>query len=265
MLGPLDPLRALAAVRAAGARLVRAIRADHMTLNQRSLRSYAGPTSHACLHAAVAPSRRIRPTPTDEFGERAAALAGALGLPTIPHRAGTDSQRFAQIDASGTPTHSLVVTRSGVLELLWALEEVPTDDGAWAVRALDPCTQLARFAGLVGGNDYAHVLAASRWRRARHSRVDWILGVTTTTGGIDGTHGWRDIHVVGPQPDRASGHTHAFMEPAGYGTQLRGIKRSHARADIVRVLLTDWLHANGYLRTASAVEATVSAAVAACK
>jgi hypothetical protein len=216
--------------------------------------------SQACLHAAVAPSRRIRP---EEFGERAATLAGALGLPTIPHRAGTDGQRFARIDASGAPTHSLFVTRSGVLELLWALEAVPTDDGARAVRALDACTQLARFAGLVGGTDYAHVLAASRWRRARHARVDWILGVTTATGSVDGADGWRDIQVVGPQPDRASGQTYGFMEPAGYGRKLRAIKRSHERADIVRALLTDWLHANGYLRTAGTVEATVNAAIAA--
>jgi hypothetical protein len=53
------------------------------------------------------------------------------------------------------------------------------------------------------------------------------------------------------------------MEPAGYGRKLRGIKRSHERADIVRALLSDWLHANGYLRTAGAVDATVSAAIAA--
>jgi hypothetical protein len=109
-------------------------------------------------------------------------VSDAIARDVADDVAAPDSQRFARINASGTPTHSLVVTRSGVLELLWALEEVPTDDDARAVRALDACTQLARFASLVGCTDYAHVLAVSRWRRARHSRVDWIVGVTTATG-----------------------------------------------------------------------------------
>jgi hypothetical protein len=39
VLGPLDPFRALVVLRAAGARLVRAVQADHTTLDERSLRS----------------------------------------------------------------------------------------------------------------------------------------------------------------------------------------------------------------------------------
>ena len=157
-----------------------------------------------------------------------------------------------------------MVTRSGVLELLWALEQLPTADDAWAVRAIDACTQLARFAQVVGGDDYGRLLATSRWRRRVHARVDWMLGVAVTTAGDTGTRGWRDILVVGEQPDRASGHAYGSMSPAGYGTdRLRGVKRSLAPAAIASVMLDDWLRANGYLRTTSAVEATVAAAIAA--
>jgi hypothetical protein len=57
--------------------------------------------THAFLHAAVARSRRILPGTGDELAQRAAALASALGLPTVPHLAGADSHRFAEIDAPG--------------------------------------------------------------------------------------------------------------------------------------------------------------------
>ena len=265
-LGPLDPFRALGALRSAIRRVSRAVRADHTTLNERSQRTYGMPMTHAFLHAAVAPGRRIRPRSADEFVERAAALARALGLPTVPHFADASMQRFAEIDATGSQAHSLVVTRSGVIEMLWALEQVPTSDDARAVRAVDAGVQLARFARfarVVADDDYARLLASSRSRRRVHSRVDWSLGVAAAAAGTDGTRGWRDILVVGDQPDRASGHDYGHMSTHGYGSdRLRGVKRSLDPAVIVTVLLEDWLRANGYLRTTSAVEATVAAAIA---
>ena len=219
--------------------------------------------SHAFLHAAVAPSRRIRRGSADEFADRAAALAAALGLSAVPFLADAESHRFAEMDATGSPARSLVVTRSGVLAMLWALEQLPTPNNARAVRAIDACTQLARFARLVSGDDYGQLLATSRWRRRAHSRVDWMLGVAVTTAGSTGTRGWRDILLPGAQPDRASGHVYGSMSPHGYGTdKLRGVKRSLEPTAIVRVMLEEWLHANGYLRTTSAVDATVAAAVA---
>ena len=263
-LGPLDPFRALSALRSLIARVTRAAKADHTTLNERTQRTYGVLMSHAFLHVAVAPSRRIRPGSADKFANSAAALAGALGLPVVPLLADAGSQRFAEIDAAGSQIRSLVVTRSGVIEMLWALEQHPTADGAWAVRAVDACTQLARFAQLVGDDDYQQLLATSRWRRRVHSRVDWMLGVAVTTADSNGTRGWRDILVPGEQPDRASGHAYGFMSPYGYGTdRLRGVKRSLEPAAIVRVMLEEWLRANGYLRTTNAVKATVAAAIAA--
>lgn len=262
-LGPLDPFRAFGALRAAVARLARAARADHGTLNERTQRTYGAVMTHAFLHAAVAPSRRIRPGTGDELAERAAALAGALGLPTIPYLAGADSHRFAEIDAGGSQIRSLTVTRSGVLEMLWALEQIPTADDAWAVRAVDACTQLVRFARLVSGDDYGQLLATSQWRRRVHSRVDWMLGVAVSTAGSTGERGWRDILLVGEQPDCASGHAYGLMNPYGYGTdRLRGARRSLEPPAIVPVMLEEWLRA-GYLRTPNAVEATVVAAIAA--
>lgn len=254
-LGPLDPFRALGALRSAIRRLSRAARADHTTLNERSQRTYGVPMTHAFLHAAVAPSRRIRPRSPEEFVERSAALAEALGLPAIPHFAEASIQRFAEADATGSQARSLHVTRSGVIEMLWALEQVPTADDAWDVRAVDAGVQLARFARVVAGDDYARLLASLPWRRRVHSRVDWTLGVAVTTAGSDGTRGWRDILVVGDQPDRASGHDYGHMSPYGYGgDRLRGVKRSLDPAVIVTVLLEDWLRANGYLRATSAVD-----------
>jgi hypothetical protein len=264
VFGPVDPLRAFGALRAAVARLVRAARADHGTLNERTQRTYGVVMTNAFLHAAVAPSRRIRPGTGDELADRAGALAGALGLPTVPYLAGADSHRFAEIHAGGSQIRSLTVTRSGVLEMLWALEQVPTAHDALAVRAVDACTQLARFARLVSGEDYGRLLATSRWRRRVHSRVDWMLGVAVSTAGSTGEPGWRDILVVGEQPDRASGHAYGFMSPYGYGTdRLRGAKRSLELAAIVTVMLEEWLRANGYLHTTDAVEATVAAAITA--
>ena len=89
-----------------------------------------------------------------------------------------------------------------------------------------------------------------------------MLGVAVTTAGSTGTGGWRDILLPGAQPDRASGPVYGSMSPYGYGTdKLRGVKRSLEPTAIVKVmLLEEWLHANGYLRTTSAVDATVAAA-----
>jgi hypothetical protein len=264
ILGPLDPFRVLSALRLGGARVVRAARADHTTLNQRSLRTYGGVMTHAFLHAAVAPSRRVRLGTTDQLVERAGALAAALGLPTVPYLADADNQRFADADDAGSHARSLLVTRSGVLELLWALEQLPTGDGAWAVRAVDACAELARFVDIVRGDDYGCLLGCSRVSRLLHSRVDWTLGVTPTTAGDAGPRGWRDIIVSGPQPDRASGHAYGFMPPGGHGARtLRGVKRTLRPEQIVHIMLEEWLRANGYLRTTGALDRTVHAVVTA--
>lgn len=262
LVGPIDPFRAFRALRSAGARVAQATRADHMTLNQLSLRSYSALMTHAFLHAAVAPSRGIQGGDVDDYAERAAAIAGALGLPPTPQLADPDMMRFSDFDESGGEECSLVVSRHGLLEMLWALEQLPTDDGAWAVRAVDACAQLARFAALVAGEDYGCILGGSRLSRRLHSRVDWTLGVLPTTAGPDGMRGWRDIIVAGEQPERATGVAFGFMPVRGYGTDaLFGVKRSLRPGAIVKVMLDEWLRANGYLRVGSAVDRTVDGAL----
>jgi len=263
LLGPLDPFRALTTLRSDAARVARAVQPDHTTLNERSLRTYSGVMTHAFLHAAVAPSRRVRPCATDDLVERGAALAADLGLPPVPYLAGANSQRFIEGDDTGSEARSLFVTRSAVLEMLWALEQLPTEDGGWAVRAVDACSQLARFVALVRGDDYGRLLRGSRRMRVFDPRVDWTLGITATTAGDAGQRGWRDIIVIGPQPDRASGHVFGFMPPHGYGAQrLHNVKRKLGPDRIVRVMLEEWLRANGYIRASGAVDRTVDAAMA---
>jgi len=56
----LTSFRALGALRSLIARLTRAAKADHITLNERTQRANGMLMSQAFLHAAVAPSRRIR-------------------------------------------------------------------------------------------------------------------------------------------------------------------------------------------------------------
>jgi hypothetical protein len=262
VIGPIDPLRAFRALRSAGSRITQTARPDHMTLNQRSLRSYSALMSHAFLHAAVAPSRGIRGGDVDQHAGRAIALAAALGLPPTPYLADAEVQRFSEFDASGGQIRSLVVTRSGLLEMLWALEQLPTEDGSWAVRAVDACTQLARFARLVAGEDYGRILGSTPLSRRLHSRVDWALGVLPTTAGPNGMRGWRDILVVGDQPERASGQVYGFMPPTGYGADsLFGQRRSLKPKVILEVMLDEWLRANGYLYFGPAVERTVDKAL----
>lgn len=257
ILGPIDPVRAVGLARSGAARLARLAQADHLTLDQRSLRSYSGVMTHAFLHVAVAPSRRLRGG-QDRLVDLASLLAAALGLPTVPYLADASSQRFVEEDHLGH-ARSLLVTRTGVLEMLWALEQVPCGNGAWAVRASDACAQLGRFARLVRSDDYGRLLG-----RSRHSRVDWTLGVTPTTVGDTGQRGWRDIIVIGVQPARASGHLYGFMPPNGYGSsRLRGVKRSLGPEQIMRVMLEEWLQANGYLRISDAVDRTIDEAIAA--
>jgi hypothetical protein len=81
ILGPLDPFRAFSALRSGVTGLLRAAQADHATIAQRSLRSYSSVMTHAFLHAAVAPSRRIRPVAADDLVEHAALLRGRARPP----------------------------------------------------------------------------------------------------------------------------------------------------------------------------------------
>lgn len=147
IFGPVNPLRLAHAFRGAGQSVTRRLRADHLTLNNRSLRSYGG------------------------------VMAGA------------HSQRFETSDSEGASTRSLFVTRSGVLEILWALNQTPTDDASWSVSAVDACGALARFSALVQSDIYGDMLGSSRRARVLHSRVDWSLGVTPTTMSNNGPRG----------------------------------------------------------------------------
>lgn len=263
ILSPIDPLRLPQMLRSAASAITRAVRADHITLNQRSLRSYSGVSTHAYLHAAVAPSRRIRPLGADAFADAAASFAESLGLPHVPTMAGTGSQRFETPGDDGAPTRELFLTRSGVVELLWALEQRQTDDASWSVSALDACAALARFTELIRGEGYGRMLGQSRWSQRWHSRVDWSLGVLPSTMRENGPRGWRDIVVEGPQPDRATNQAFGFMPPHGYGAQrLWNVKRSLDAHEVLQTLLCEWLQANGYLHTGSAVQRTIDAALA---
>lgn len=262
IFGPVDPLHLAHAFRGAGQSVTRRLRADHLTLNDRSLRSYGGVMAHAYLHAAVAPSRRIRPLDGDAMAEAAASCARFLGLPSMPAMSGAHSQRFETSDSEGASTRSLFVTRSGVLEILWALKQTPTDDASWSVSAVDACGALARFSALVQSDIYGDMLGSSRRARVLHSRVDWSLGVAPTTMSNNGSRGWRDIIVDGPQPDRATNHPYGFIPPGGYGARrLHDVKRTLATREILQTLLAEWLQANGYLRSGSAIERTVEAAL----
>jgi hypothetical protein len=103
ILGPLDPFRTLSSLKSGTARIARAMRADHATLNERSMRTHSGVMTYAFLHAAAALSRRIRPGSTDDLVERAAVLASDLGLPTVPAvDACSQLARFVDIVRSDT-------------------------------------------------------------------------------------------------------------------------------------------------------------------
>lgn len=261
LVGPPDPLRLLRIAQTASGAIAHRLRADHTTLNHRSLRSYSGTTVHAYLHAAVAPSRRIRPIGGDVMADLAASMAASLDLPPTPTTAGADGQRF-EVKDDGSPTRTLFITSSGVLEMLWALQQSPTEDAAWSVSALDACAALARFVTLVQGASYGSMIRSSRWRKLVDPRVDWCIGVTPTAKTENGPRGWRDILLVGEQPDRATDHAYGFMPPAGYGAQrLHNVQRSLSSEVILQTLLTEWLQVNGYLRTGAAVERTIAAAL----
>ncbi len=263
---PFDPIRLLSGLRAGVVRARHAIRPDHLTLNQRTvLRSYSSVMTHAFLHAAVAPTRRLR-RPNTDLVDIGSARAQNLGLPSVPHLASAGMHRFVAPDEEGSHARSLTVNASGLIEMLGALEQLPTPDGAWAITALDPCTQLARFAGLIASDGYGRLLGRSSLARRLHTRVDWTLGVTMTSAREGAGRGWRDIIVPDQVLERATGHEFGFMPPMGYGaSRLRNAKRTAPPDTIVAVLLEEWLEANGYFRVDAAVAQITGAAVSFCE
>lgn len=263
-IAPFDPLRLLSGARSGAARARDTLRADHMTLNQRSLRSYSSVMTHAFLHAAVAPARHLR-RPDPDFVEIGSVLAQRLDLPTVPHLASAGMHRFVVPDEVGSNARSLTVNASGLIEILWALEQLPTSDGTWAINALEPCTQLARFATLVASEDYGRLLGRSWIARRLHTRVDWTLGITLTAARQGGGRGWRDIIVPDQALERATGHEFGFMPPVGYGaSRLRNVRRTESPNTVVAILLTEWLQANGYFHIDAAVEQVTETAVSLC-
>ncbi len=262
-IAPFDPLRLIGGARSLAAAAQRAIRADHATLNQRSVRSCSAPMTHAFLYAGVAPARRVR-RPSRDFGVLASALASRLNLPPLPHLASAQMQRFVALDQEGSYARSLEIRTSGMVELLWALVQLPTPDGAWALDASEACRQLAAFASLIGSDEYARLLGRSRLARRHGRRVDWVLAVTVTSRNDGSGRGWRDIIAPGHALARATGHEFGFMPPAPYGaSRLRNVRRSESPRAIVTVLLEEWLLANGYLDVDTVVpEITAAAAEA---
>ncbi len=175
---------------------------------------------------------------------------------------GTLVERSTRECKEGDDARQLVVTSSAMLELLWSLEQLPTADAAWAVRALDASVALGRFAEIVADDTYGRMLGASRASRVLHTRIDWTIGVMPTTAAENGPRGWRDILVVGQQPERATEHVYGFMPPAGYGgDELRNIRRTTNPSVVLEVVLNEWLRANGYLRFDAAVSQTVERAM----
>jgi hypothetical protein len=263
-IAPLDPIRLLASARSGLAKTRDALRSDHMTLNERSLRTYSSLMTHAFLHAAVAPARRLR-RPSADFIEVGAALAQRLDLPTVPHMASAEMHRFVASDESDTQSRTLTVRASGLVEMLWALEQLPTGDGAWAINAIEPCMQLARFASLIASDDYGRLVSRSRLGRRRHMRVDWSLGITMTSAKEGVGRGWRDIILPDTTLERATGHEFGFMPPSGYGSaRLRNVKRTESPNAVVGILLEEWLQANGYFHVEAAVKRVAEAAVLGC-
>lgn len=263
-IAPFDLLRLLSSARSGAAKARDVLRADHMTLNQRSLRLYSSLMTHAFLHAAVAPTRHLR-RPNVDFIEIGAVLAERLDLPTVPYSASAGMHRFVVPDEDGSHARSLTVNASGLVEMLWALEQLPTSDGAWAINALEPCTQLARFATLVASEGYGRLLGRSWVARRRHMRVDWALGITMTSAREGTGRGWRDIILPDAAPERATGHEFGFMPPVGYGaSRLWNVRRTESPDTVVAILLEEWLQANGYFHIDEAVAQITETVASVC-
>lgn len=215
------------------------------------------------LYVVVAPSRSA-PRPGDDEQVRRARTFAQDAFPdvfdAVPTSAEEHMTLFAVEGDDGYREHQLYIHRTGLVELLWTLDYEATDDEL-TIDLVEIAYVVMRLAAAVGRKPYAELSKTGRGRRLR-ARVDWWFHAATGISGANGSRSWTALRFPGKAPPRAR-HEWAAAPPDGYGWQrLLNSRRRKPPDEVARVLLNEFLTANGYYEFADAVDGTLAAASA---
>lgn len=249
--------------RAAGAAL-RRVRPDHRAISLRQIRVHPDAMARHYLYVSVAPSRWAMRPSDDEAVARAQAFAARIFPGVFASRPASSNAdvvvfRSDSGEESSVWERRLLVHRTGLVELLWAVDLVSMPDGdGELLPILDVLRPLQALATGVATAEYARLSRLHcPWRR--FARVDWWLAVTTSTATQTGPRCWRGVSFPGAAPERSQ-HDRGYMPRGGYGDRaLKSSSRRGAPGRVPVVLLRELLQANGYFNADAAVAETLAA------
>lgn len=256
ILGPLNPLE----LARSGGRLVSAaaqrVRPDHQAIAMRTVRFSPQNMTRLYLYVVVAPSR-FAPRPFDDGQVRRARGFVAAAFPGVFDDIPTSAEEHTTLftvdsEQDHYRERALYVHRTGLIELLWALDYGQTED-ALVLDSVEMACVIVRLASAVARAPYAELSRAGRGRR-RFARVDWWFHAATAISTATGPRTWTALRFPGAEPPRAK-HDWAAAPPGGYGyEQLLNSRRSRPPEQIARTFLIEFLRANGYYEFGGAVE-----------
>jgi hypothetical protein len=212
------------------------------------------------LYVALAPSRSATRRADDRSVSRAREFA-RLALPGVfpdqPSYSDRDLVVFTAGDGVTGPARRLTVHRTGLVELLWAVD-LDDDDGRLMLPIMDVLQPVLALAAAAATPEYSQLGTLARpWRRL--GKLDWWIAVTTDVPTSDGPIAWSGVLFPCDPPAR-SAHDRGQMPPGGYGADaLRSLRRRKAIDRVPRVLLGELLQANGYFEADAVIEHTLAA------
>lgn len=261
VLGPVNPVELLRAARAGAKSAARRLQPDHRTITVRSVRFSPQNMVRLYLYVVVAPSR-FAPR---HFDDRQVARARAFAshafpgvFEAVPRSAEEAMTLFAVEGDDHLRERALYVHRTGLVELLWALDYEDTGENL-AIALEEMASVVIRMAAAIARPPYAELSRAGRGRR-RRARVDWWFHVATNISAASGSRSWTELKFSAEMPPRAR-HDWAAAPADGYGWErLRNSRRNRRPEDVARSFLAEFLTANGYYEFSEALENTIAEA-----
>jgi hypothetical protein len=169
---------------------------------------------------------------------------------------------FAVEDRDGGRLHQLYIHRTGLIELLWPLTPLQSeeDDSTRVLDAGEIVRVVDQLVGAVASDVYRGISHAGRGRR-RVARVDWWFQLAGSVSGDTGQCPWTALRFAGEAPPRAAHHWPAAPIYGYAGEQLASVRRDMPAREIAAILLSEIVKANGYYDFAARVEHTVTASL----
>jgi hypothetical protein len=126
------------------------------------------------------------------------------------------------------------------------------------VPILEVLKPIAHMARVASSDAYRELFGRPRLRA---QQFDWFVGVSPSLVGANAiTSSWTDVVFPGRRPKRAGQNPQPFCPSVGYAAEaLRSWSTRQPVSELLRAVLVDFLHQNGYYDCEDAIQDTLTA------